>query len=293
MRDAFGRLDRASQKGERTDMRISTTVLVALVFFSTGCSKQVTATSAGQASKPAVAAAVTQATTAPAAAANQVAGKVLETFNGGGYTYARVGTPSGEQWAAVRETKMAVGDSVVIVAQMTMQKFESKTLNRTFDTIVFGEMAGAGAAAAASAPSTMPAGHPATPGAMPPQMTSAMGSPSQHMKSPDLVDVNVEKAEGGKTVAELWSGKSALKGKDVVVRGKVVKFLAGIMGTNWIHLQDGSGSDEKGDNDITVTTDDKAIVGDVVTVKGTLTADKDFGAGYRYAVIIEKAKVTK
>jgi len=82
-----------------------------------------------------------------------------------------------------------------------------------------------------------------------------------------------------------------LKNKDVVVRGKVVKFLGGIMGKNWMHLQDGTGSAEKGDNDITVTTDEKVSVGDVVTVKGTLAADKDFGAGYRYEVIIENAKV--
>ena len=33
--------------------------------------------------------------------------------------------------------------------------------------------------------------------------------------------------------------------------------------------------------------------GDLVVVEGALTVDKDFGAGYVYDAIIEKAKVTK
>jgi hypothetical protein len=65
------------------------------------------------------------------------------------------------------------------------------------------------------------------------------------------------------------------------------------MGKNWIQLRDGSGSNDKGDNDIAVTTNDMATVGDVVTISGVVHVDKDFGAGYRYPVIIEEGKVTK
>ena len=75
--------------------------------------------------------------------------------------------------------------------------------------------------------------------------------------------------------------------------GKVVKFLPGIMGKNWLHLRDGSGARANGDDDITVTTGDSAAVGDVVLVRGTVRIDKDFGAGYRYAVMVEEAKVSK
>ncbi len=218
-----------------------------------------------------------QAAAAPAAA-NQLAGKVVETFNGGGYTYLRIATSSGEQWAAVRETKIAKGDTVTVDTQMTMENFESTSLGRTFDRIAFGSIADPSAAA--------------TPMRMPPQMASASGgTPSQHMQSPSADGIAVERAPGGKTVAELWAEKSALNGKEIIVRGKVVKFLPGIMGRNWMHVQDGTGSADKGDNDITVTTDEKVNVGDVVTVKGTLAAGKDFGAGYLYEVIIEKATV--
>jgi hypothetical protein len=73
----------------------------------------------------------------------------------------------------------------------------------------------------------------------------------------------------------------------------VVKFNGGILGTNWIHLQDGTGSAENGTNDLTVTTSGTASVGDVVTATGTLVTDKDFGAGYTYAVMLENAELTE
>ena len=108
-------------------------------------------------------------------------------------------------------------------------------------------------------------------------------------------DIKVAKAEGadGRTVAELWTSKASLKDKQVTVRGKVVKFLPEIMGKNWIHLQDGTGSREAGNNDITITTTDKAVAGDVVLVTGTVKTGVNLGAGYAYPVIIEDAKVKK
>ncbi|HEV2721130.1 MAG TPA: hypothetical protein VG323_14000 [Thermoanaerobaculia bacterium] len=105
--------------------------------------------------------------------------------------------------------------------------------------------------------------------------------------------VNVDKASGAdaKTVAEVWASKGQLKDRQVVVRAKVVKFLPSIMGKNWMHVRDGSGSHAKGDDDLAVITDDPAKVGSVVTLTGTVRVDKDFGAGYQYPVIIEGAKL--
>jgi hypothetical protein len=71
-----------------------------------------------------------------------------------------------------------------------------------------------------------------------------------------------------------------------------VKYNEQIMGRNWLHIRDGSGTAGK-DNDLTVTTADKAAVGDVVVVKGKVQVDKDFGAGYSYPVIVEDAKLAK
>lgn len=106
----------------------------------------------------------------------------------------------------------------------------------------------------------------------------------------------VAKAAGADahTVAEIWEQKATLGDKSVTLHATVVKSTSGILGKNWLHLRDGSGTDAKQDNDLTITSvAGTAAVGDAVTVKGTVRLGKDFGAGYAYPVMIEEASVTK
>jgi len=202
-------------------------------------------------------------------------GSVVETMNTSGYTYIQVDTGTEKFWAAAPEFKVAVGDSVVVPEGMPMTDYESKTLNRKFDVVYFVDSVMVGGTLPEAAAGETPAGHPS--------VTVAEGGENK-------IDLKgIAKAKGGKTVAELYGEKGALSGKDISVRGKVVKFSPQIMGTNWIHLQDGSGSE--GTNDLTVTTDTTVNVGDTVLVTGKLTTDKDFGYGYKYDLIIEEAKV--
>lgn len=228
---------------------------------------------------------------APAAQAGPeeaaVKGKVVERIDAAPYTYLKLSTSSGEVWAAVPQTGAQTGSEVTVSNAFPMKDFESKTLKRKFDVVYFGTIGGNEAAAPPAAAGAMPAGHPPVPGG------SSHGAVSAG--AGDVKEVKVGKASGpeARTVAEIHSQHSALKEKPVAVQGQVVKFNAGIMGRNWIHLRDGSGSAEKGDNDITVTTQDQVAVGDIVTAKGTLRLDKSFGAGYSYPVIIEDAKVSK
>jgi hypothetical protein len=102
--------------------------------------------------------------------------------------------------------------------------------------------------------------------------------------------IKVEKAKGkdAYTVNELYEKSAALDKKTVTVRGKVVKVSKMIMGKNWVHLRDGSGDAAKGTNNVVVTSQVEPKVGDVVTARGTLHKDKDFGSGYKYAVILEE-----
>jgi hypothetical protein len=114
-------------------------------------------------------------------------------------------------------------------------------------------------------------------------------------KPVDVGDVRVEKATGAnaRTVAEVLTKSGELKDKPVAVRGKVVKYNPAIMGKNWVHLRDGTGSATDNSNDILVTTANDAKVGDVVLAEGTVRTDKDFGSGYAYKVMIEDAKLKK
>jgi hypothetical protein len=61
------------------------------------------------------------------------------------------------------------------------------------------------------------------------------------------------------------------------------------MNRNWIHLQDGTGS--QGNFDLMVTSSDDVKVGQVVVAEGKVAANKDFGSGYSYSVLLEDAKV--
>lgn len=95
-----------------------------------------------------------------------------------------------------------------------------------------------------------------------------------------------------KTVGELYEERAALEGQQVTVQGEVVKVNAGVMQRNFIHVQDGSGDALQETNNLVITTQDSASVGDKVSVTGTVVVDHDFGFGYFYPVLVEKAMVT-
>ena len=205
-----------------------------------------------------------------------VTGEVVETMDAASYTYIRVNTGDEEIWAAASQFQVAVGDRVTVPLETPMENFHSDTLDRDFPIIYFASFIAREGEDGQTQP-MMPAGHPPVTGAEP--------------ASEQTTSQTVEAAEGGMTVAELWNGRAGLAGSTVTVRGRVVKFNGGILGTNWLHLQDGSGSAADGTNDITVTTQATAAVGDVVTATGTLVVDQDFGAGYTYAVMVKDAGV--
>lgn len=98
---------------------------------------------------------------------------------------------------------------------------------------------------------------------------------------------------GGLSVAEVIMQRKALAGKSVTVRGQVVKANNGILGRNWIHIQDGSGSAAERSNDLTVTSDAIVTVGEIVTFKGVLGVGVEIGEGYGYDALLEKARIVK
>ncbi len=196
-------------------------------------------------------------------------GEIVETMNAAGYTYVLLNTGSGKIWAAATETSVKVGQRVSVPAGELMTDFSSKALNRTFDKIYF------------------------VSGVYPEGALKKIADQGYGMTGSSrtvVTDAHVEgvsKAEGGYTVEEILTRSSELNGQKIKVRGRVVKFTAGIMGTNWMHIQDGT------PGDLTVTTDTLVAKGDLVMVEGILSVNKDFGAGYVYPAIIEKAMVTK
>ncbi len=221
--------------------------------------------------------------TPPAATAtdpNSFTGTVAETMNAGGYTYVRLQAPGKDDvWAAAREFPTKAGERLTVTLSTPMENFESKTLKRTFPLVYFvpdvtrdGQRIGEPVAGGDGTPALMASHAPA----------SVATTVEPLAPPPD-----------GISIEQLWAKRSALGGRQVTVRGKVVKVNAQILGRNWVHLQDGSGSAGDGTNDLTITTGESVKVGDVITVTGVLAIDKDFGAGYKYGAIVEEVKLVK
>ena len=95
----------------------------------------------------------TVAQPASAPGATQVLrGKVVEKIDVSQYSYLKLATATGDIWAAVQRTDRKVGDEVGVANAFPMQGFESKELNRKFDVVYFGSLAGGPGAETGAAP---------------------------------------------------------------------------------------------------------------------------------------------
>lgn len=249
-----------------------------------------------------------------------LSGTVLETMNSGGYTYFNIKDKEGkERWVAIPETKITKGEEIRYYDGMVMKNFTSKTLKRTFPAIIF-------SSGLADKEKTSP--HDSFHGTRQTKKNAAKESKKddsfaaaieaeketgkKEMQSAEkrefaetsggsmaaivpFMKIKVAKAAGenGYTVGGIFERAEELNGKTVQVRGQVVKFSPMIMNRNWIHLQDGSGDPMKNHHDLVVTSMEKAEEGSTILIEGRVVFDKDFGAGYRYEVLIEDAVMKK
>jgi DNA/RNA endonuclease YhcR with UshA esterase domain len=225
-------------------------------------------------------------------------GKVVEKQDVSPYTYVRLEDGAGnETWAAVPETQLEIGEEVELQGGVVMTNFSSKTLNRTFESIIFASglvrssenetvqaSAGAGGSSAVGVQS---AGGPHG------MASQSSGGSTSAIVSFTGVKVEKSTAQNGYTVGELFAEAVNLNNRKVTVKGMVVKVSPNIMGKNWLHIQDGTGDPAKNTHDLVVTSSAMAEKGTIVTLEGVLAADKDFGFGYRYDVLIEDAVLVK
>jgi hypothetical protein len=187
------------------------------------------------------------------------------------YTYLNVEEKGTAFWIAIpKREDLQKGKTYYYSGGYEMPNFQSKELDRTFETLYLVQ--------------EVTETHEKTGDIMQTPRESGKRTPMQEEA------LNIKPGAGEISVADLYSQKASYAGKTVKIRGKIVKYNAGIMGKNWAHIQDGS----KFENyyDLTVTTMDNLNPGDVVVFEGVISLDKDFGAGYTYEVIMEDAKAT-
>lgn len=197
---------------------------------------------------------------------------VAEVVQTSGYTYLKVQENGAEKWIAVNRMEAAPGEKYYYAQEgLEMKNFNSKELNRTFETIYFVD-------------------------ALSKEPIAAHGQNAPVVKpvQPTLAQkegISVAPAQEGLTIAKLYADRSNYDGKTIKMKGQVTKINDGVMDRNWIHIQDGTS--DSGNFDLTITTKDSVKMDEVVTFEGTIHLKKDFGYGYFYEVIMEDAKLVK
>ena len=190
-----------------------------------------------------------------------------ETLNTERYTYVRVKENDSDFWIAIPKTAVEIGATYYYKGGLLKKNFQSQEYNRVFETIylvsgISKEQTDGGGGSAVDQALTQ--------------------TPSPEATAPPK---SVKSAPGAIKIAELVGHLSKYEGKVIRVTGKCVKINPMIMGRNWIHIQDGTANNF----DLTITTTENVPLGEVVTLEGTVALNKDFGAGYRYNVIMEGA----
>lgn len=193
---------------------------------------------------------------------------VNEFLDGGNYAYLHVDEAGNNYWMAIPRMEVNIGETYYYSGGMLMREFESKQLKRTFDLITFVD------------------------GIRLTEKT-VVKKENPHLNS-TKENVEVQKIEipaNGTSLSDLFSKKELYFNKSIIVRGKVTKVNKNIMDRNWVHISDGTKFDGKAS--LTVTTLEQVKVGDIVTFKGIVILDKNFGQGYVYPILLEEGNLVK
>ena len=190
---------------------------------------------------------------------------VEEKLDASNYTYLKVNENGKSFWIAVPSMDVKPGEKITFSKFMEMINFKSETLDRTFESVLFVEDAGKG------------------------NRGQNIASPHSNVSSGKEGSIKVEPLKDGYSIEQIYNKKSSLVNKVVKVKGVVVKVNKEIVGTNWIHIQDGTGKD--GTHDLLVTSNTVPEIGKTIIAEGKVISDKDFGSGYFYSVLLENSKI--
>lgn len=200
---------------------------------------------------------------------------VTETIPGGKYLYLKVTEGDREYWAATGKSDVKAGETYYYNEALVQNNFESKELDRTFETIYL-------------ITQLVPESHGAS--MKPKQDIDA--PPAEAMQSSPNKKFHSSPLAGKATtlsIAELLKDPAAYEGKVVELTGTCTKINEGILGRNWLHLKDGTADSE----DLVITSSDLVDLDSEITIRAIVSLNRDFGAGYSYDVLLEEGKVIR
>lgn len=198
--------------------------------------------------------------------------KVNEVLETSKYLYLNVTENEEKFWIATRIMDVVVGETYYYKGGLLKTNYESKDFNRVFEKIYL------------ISSNLVAANHATTTG------KDNLSKNKQTIKpTPVPVKATTKKIEvkGSMKISELVANSAKYEGKTIQISGICVKSNPNIMNKNWMHLKDGS----QDDFDLVITSDTFIPEGTIVTMTATVTLNKDFGAGYKYDLILENGVV--
>jgi len=196
---------------------------------------------------------------------------VLEILPTTKYVYLKVEENDLQFWIATIKQEINVGGTYFYKGGLLKTNFESKEHNKIFDKIYL-------------VTSLVQASHgnDSKDGKL---ITKEPKQKDEQVSMSNTSDNNQK--SGSIKIAELVENFKKYEGKTVQISGRCVKINPNIMGRNWIHIKDGS----KDDYDLVITSDTFVEEGTLITMKATVSLNKDFGAGYKYDLILENGTI--
>jgi len=202
-----------------------------------------------------------------------VVNEVLPTTK---YVYLNVNEGDKQFWIATGKIEAKVGETYFYKGGLLKTNFESKEYNRVFETVFL--VTNLVAEKHGNNTDKVNIGD--------------YSQPIQKTPTKVTIETHTDKViqhKGSIKISDLVANQKKYVGKTVQLTGLCTKINAGIMNRNWIHLKDGS----KDDFDLVITSDVYVPEGSSITIKALVTLDKDFGAGYRYDLILENGVLIK
>ncbi|MEJ2163144.1 MAG: hypothetical protein P8X60_07490 [Robiginitalea sp.] len=194
---------------------------------------------------------------------------VKETVPTSKYLYLKIVEGDREYWAATGNSEIKAGETYYYNEAMIQTDFESKAMQRVFDTIYL-------------ITKLVPESH----GSSLEPLKKVAEPPAEAGKPNSKKKFHTSPVAGKATrlsIAELLEDPEAYEGSVVELTGVCTKINEGILGRNWLHLKDGTADDK----DLVITSQDGVDPGSKITVRAVVYLNKDFGAGYAYAVLLE------
>ena len=191
------------------------------------------------------------------------------------YVYLHVNEGERHFWIATRKQDVQKGKTYFYKGGLLKTNFESKEYNRVFETVYL-------------VSNLVEENHSSSSN----DTNKSSIKPTQGTSEKVVIPTHTEKIiehKGSIKIAELVKDPKKYEGKTIQISGKCVKINPGIMNRNWIHLKDGT----KDDYDLVITSDTFVQEGSIITIKALVSLNKDFGAGYKYDLILENGVIVK